>query len=167
MWRRFSAVPLSMCVSSFNLLGLTVLEKSVTKKFVWKLERKKNEEIKGQICSSSLILVYTIHSPTVDVCTKFQYAAAAWFRYTRYTYPLSMCVPSFNFLGLTVPEKNVMKKFNVWKLERKKNEEIKGRISISSLTFVYTKHSPTVNVCTKFQLCRPYSSWEKCDDNFC
>ena len=31
---------------SFNLLGLTVLEKKVTKIFnVWKLERKKNEEI--------------------------------------------------------------------------------------------------------------------------
>ena len=43
------------------------------------------------------------------------------------------CVPSFNLLGLTVPEKSVTKKFNVWKLERKKNEEIKGRINTSSL----------------------------------
>ena len=27
--------------------------------------------------------------------------------------PLSMCVPSFNLLGLTVPEKSVTKNFNV------------------------------------------------------
>ena len=40
--------------------------------------------------------------------------------------PLSTCVPSFNLLGLTVPEKSEMKNFNVWKLERKKNEEING-----------------------------------------
>ena len=60
-------------VPSFNL-GLTVPEKSVTKNFnVRKLERKKNEKkIKGQISSSSLIPVYTIHLPTVHVCTKFQ-----------------------------------------------------------------------------------------------
>ena len=37
-----------------------------------------------------------------------------------------MCVPSFNLLGLTVPEKIVTKNFNVWKLERKKNEKNKG-----------------------------------------
>ena len=35
----------------------------------------------------------------------------------------STCVPSFNLLGLTVPEKGVMKNFDVWKLERKKNEK--------------------------------------------
>ena len=93
--------PLFTCVPSFNLLGLTVLEKSVTKNFnVRKLERKKNEEIKGWI-----------------------YAEAAWFRYTRYSCPLSTYVPSLNRLDLTVPEKNVTKNFNVWKLERKKNEK--------------------------------------------
>ena len=79
-----------MCVPSFNLLCLTVPEKSVTKIFnVWKLERKKNEEIKGWI------------------------RAAAWFPYTRYTHPVSMCVPSFNLLGLTVPEKSVTKNFHL------------------------------------------------------
>ena len=36
--------------------------------------------------------------------------------------PLSTCVPTFNLLSLTVPEKSVTKNFNVWKLERKKNE---------------------------------------------
>ena len=39
-------------------------------------------------------------------------------------FPLSMCVPSFNLLGLKVPEKSVTKSFNVWKLEGKKTEEI-------------------------------------------
>ena len=123
---------------SFNLLGLTVPEKSVTKNFnVRKLERKKNEEIKGRICRSSLIPVYTIHLPTVHVR------------------------PSFNLLGLTVPEKSVTKNFNVWKLARKKNEEIKGQISSSSLILVYTIHLFTVHVCTKFQSSRPHSFWAK------
>ena len=36
------------------------------------LRERKNEEIKGRIRSSSLIPVYTIHLPTVHVCTKFQ-----------------------------------------------------------------------------------------------
>ena len=76
-------VSLSTCVPSFNLLGLTFPEKSVTKTFnVWKLERKKNGEIKGQMSSSSLF---------PESC------------------PLSTCVPSFNLLGLTVPEKSVKK----------------------------------------------------------
>ena len=48
--------------------------------------------------------------------------------------------------------------FKVWKLERKKNEEIKGRISSSSLISVYTIQLPTVHVCTKFQSSRPHSS---------
>ena len=64
--------PIFHQVTSLNLLGLTVPEKSVTKHFnVWKLERKKNE-IKGQISRSSLIPVYMIHLFTVHVCTKFQ-----------------------------------------------------------------------------------------------
>ena len=99
---------------SFNLLGLTVRENSVMKIFnVWKLERKK--EIKGQI-SSSLIPVYTIHLPTIHL----------W--------------PSFSLLDLTVPENWRERKmkcdehFNVWKLERKKNE-IKGQISSSLYTW--------------------------------
>ena len=48
------------------------------------------------------------------------------FWYTRYIHPLSTCVPSFNLLGLTVPEKSVKKIFNAWKLARKKNEKNKG-----------------------------------------
>ena len=132
-------------VISSNLLGLTVPEKSVTKKFnIWKLERKKNE-LKGWISSSILISVYTIQ---LSIC------------------PLFMCIPSFNLLGLTVPEKSVTKNFNVWKLERKKNEEIKEWIGTSSLFPVYTIHLPTVHVGTKFQSSRPHYSWEKCDEKF-
>ena len=75
-----------------------------------------------------------------------------------------MCVPSFNLQGLTVPEKRVMKNFNVenW---RKKNEEIKGQISSSSLIPVHMIHLPIVHVCTKFQSSRPQSR-EKCDQKF-
>ena len=72
-------------------------------------------------------------------------------------------VPSFKFLGLKAPEKNVTKIVNVWKLERKKNKEIKGQTSGSSLILV---HPPTVNKCTKFKLFWPHSSGEKCDENF-
>ena len=136
-------LPLFMCVPSFSLLGLTAPEKSVTKNFnVWKLERKKSKEIKGQISRSSLISVYTIHLPIVHVCTKFQSSR-----------PYS----SWEKCG---------EKFNVWKLERKTNEEINGQISRSSLIPVYTIHLPTDHVCTKFQSSRPHSSWKKYDENF-
>ena len=91
----------------------------------------KNILIKGQICSSSLIPIYMIYPP------------------------LSSCAPSFNLLGLTVPEKSVTKIFNVWTLEK---EKIKGQISSSSLILVYMIHSPTVHMCTKSQPSRPHSS---------
>ena len=136
------------------------------------MERKKNEEIKGWIQSSSLILVYMIHLPTVQACTNFQPSrphhsrekcemkgwirAATWFQYTRYIHLFSTCVTSFNLLGLIVPEKTVTKNFHVWIFERKKNEKIKG----------YTIHLPIVHMCTKFQSSRPHSFWEKCDEKF-
>ena len=184
-----------MCVPSFNLQGITVPEKSVTKNFnVKKLERKKNEEIKGWIWSSSLIPVHKRHLPTVQVCTKFnlqgltgpeksvmknfnvwklerkkneeierQISSSSLIPvYILYICPLSMCVPSFNFQGLTVPEKSVTKHINIWKLERKKNEEIKRWLCCSSLIPVHTIHLPTVHMCTKFQPSRPHYSWEKC-----
>ena len=44
-------------------------------------------------------------------------------RYKMYIFSQSTCVTSFQYLGLTVPEKSVMKKFNLWKLERKKNKK--------------------------------------------
>ena len=108
----------------------------------WKLERKKNEEIKGWISSSSLIPVNMIHLPTVHVCTKFQSSRphSSW--------------------------EKCDKKFQCWKLERKKNEEIMRWISSSSLIPVNMIHLPTVYVCTKFQSSRPHSSWEKSDEKF-
>ena len=112
----------------------------------WKLGEKK-KWIKGRISSSSLIPVNLIHLPTVHMCTKFQSSrphssrekcdkkfqcwklerkkneeikgqirAAAWLQYTWYICPLPMCVPSFNLLGLTVPEKSVTKNSNIWKV---------------------------------------------------
>ena len=50
---------------------------------------KKNEEIKGWM------------------------RAAACFQYTQYICTMFTCVPSFNLLGLTVPEKSVMKNFHL------------------------------------------------------
>ena len=105
----------------------------------WK-ERKM--EIKGQITSSSQILVYTIHLPTVHVCTKFQSSRPHSFW------------------------EKCDEKFQCWKLERKKKEEIKGCISSSSLIPVYMIHLPTDHVCTNFQSYRPHSSREKCDKTF-
>ena len=59
-----------MCNKFLNLVGLTVPEKKATKiSDVRKLGKRK---IKGQISSSILILVYTIHPPIVDKCTKCQ-----------------------------------------------------------------------------------------------
>ena len=65
-----------------------------------------------------------------------------------------MCVPTFNIVRLIVPEKSATK------------NEIKRLINRNSLILVYTIQTPTVHVYTKFQLCRPYSSWEKCDEKF-
>ena len=98
---------LPMCVSSFNFVGLT--EKCDKKIKVLEFERKKIEEIKENISTSILIQLY------INL--------------------LSLCGPSFNFVleGLPVPEKREMKFFYTWKLERKENEEIKGRISRMSL----------------------------------
>ena len=79
--------------------------------------------------------------------------------------PLPTYVPNFNLLGLTVCDESVTKNFNVWKLERKKNEVIKGQIRVAAW-FLHTIHLPTVHICTKFHSSRPHSSWEKCDEKF-
>ena len=66
---------------------------------------------------------------------------------------LSTCVPSFNSVGLTVPEKSVAKFFNVWNLERKKNEEIhNGMNADAELWHFKLKHADsginnTSNLC--------------------
>ena len=112
----------------------------------WKISMLKIEEkekwITGWIRSSSPILVYMIHLPTVHVCTNFQPSRPQSSR------------------------EKCDQKFQCWKLERKKNEEIKGRISSSNLIPVDMIHLPTVYVCTKFQSSRPYSSQEKSDQKF-
>ena len=61
-----------MSVPSFNFLGLAIPERSVTKILMFENWRERNEEIKNQVSSSILILVYTIHPPIVHVCNKFQ-----------------------------------------------------------------------------------------------
>ena len=101
---------------------------------VWKLGEKEKWRNKGMNESSSLIPVYKIHLPTVYVCTKFQSSRpnSSW--------------------------EKCDEKFQCWKLERKKNEEIKEWISSMI-------HLPTVHVCTNFQTSRPHSSREKCDKN--
>ena len=93
-----------MCVSSFNFLGLT--EKCNKKLMFWNLRRRRKKKKKKS--TSSLIQVYIIHQPSVHVWTQLQ-------------------------LSLSVPEKREMIFLNIWKLERKKNKEIKGRISRRSL----------------------------------
>ena len=79
------------CIPSFNFVGLKFLRKVWQKCLMIENWRKKNAEIKGQISSSSQILVYTIihpllkcvpsvnfvlrttiHPAIVHVCTKFQ-----------------------------------------------------------------------------------------------
>ena len=155
----YSILPSKVKISVFFPMGLPTNSPAIALSV-----EKEKWKIMGQISSSSLIPVQTIHLPTVHERKKITgpITAAAWFRYTRYIHPFSKCVTSFNLLGLTVPEKSVTKNFNVWKLERK----IKGRISSSSLTPVYTIHLPTVHMCTKFQPSRPHSSWEKIDEKF-
>ena len=44
-------------------------------------------------------------------------------RYKMYIFSQSTCVTSFQYLGLKVPEKSVMKNVNLWKLEKNKNKK--------------------------------------------
>ena len=110
-----------------------------------KMGEKKNEGVKGRISSSSLIQVYLLHLPTVHVCTQFQSSRPHSSREKYHKkfqcwklertknekikgrksssslIPANMvhlptCVPSFNLLGLTVPEKSVTKNSNVRKV---------------------------------------------------
>ena len=102
-----------------------------------KIGEKEKWRNKGMNKSSSLIPVYTIRLPTVHVCTKFQSSRphSSW--------------------------EKCDEKFQCWKLERKKNEEITGLINTSSLILVYMIHLSTVHVCNDFQYSRPHSSREK------
>ena len=55
-------------------------------------------------------------------------------RYTQYIHPLFLCVPSFNFLGLTIPGRSATKflMFENWR-ERKKEELNKQQQSDSGI----------------------------------
>ena len=81
---------------------------------------------------------------------------------------MSLSVPNLNLLGHTVPETGVTEIFNVWKLEREINGEIKHQIRSSIMISVYMIHPSTIHVCTKFQDSRLFtvSYWIKCDKNF-
>ena len=83
-----------------------------------------------------------IHQPTVHVWTKFQ-----------------LCVP-------LSPWEKTGEFFYTWKLERKKNEEIKGRISRRNLVHFLIKQQMVHNTCTKLQNLTCNSSWEICVKNF-
>ena len=56
--------------------------------------------------------------------------------------------------------------FYIWKLERKKNEEIKGRISRRNLVLFHIKQQMIHNTCTKLQNPTCSSSWEIFVTNF-
>ena len=69
-----------------------------------------------------------------------------------------MCVPSYNFLSFIVPEESVTMNFHLWQIVKLIKEfKSKGYVPLA-LILVYTIHQSTVNVCTRFQLCDPYSS---------
>ena len=56
--------------------------------------------------------------------------------------------------------------FYIWKLERNKNKETKGRISRRSLVFFQIKQQMIDNICTKLQNPTCNSSWEIFVTNF-
>ena len=105
-------------------------------------ETEKRRKIKEQVYSGCLFLVYTIDQSFAHVCIKFQ------------------------LLCLSVPEKREIKLFDIWKLERKKNEEIKGRISRMNLDLFPIKQQMIHNTCTKLQNPMCNSSWEIFVTNF-
>ena len=94
----------------------------------------------------------------MEICKTYQgihsksYRPFAWFKYTLYNSPLSMCVPSFKFIGFIAPEKSVMKIFHLWqivKLIKGFNSKSNGLLA---MIMIYTSaHCPCVY---------PYSSWE-------
>ena len=126
----------SMCVPSFNLLGLTVPEESVTKKFqslkIGEKEKLRNKETNKQQQPDSGIHDTSAHCP--------------------------LSVPSFNLLGLTVPEKSVTKIFLMLENCRERKMKNKGMNKSSSLIPIYTIHPPIVHMCNKFQPSRPHCS---------
>ena len=102
--------------------------RKVWQKFnILEFARKKIEEIKEYINTSSPIQVDMIHQPTVHM----------W--------------QSFNFVCLSVPEK---RKIYIWKLERKKREEIKGRISRRNQVLFHTTTNDSQHFVPSYKILR-------------
>ena len=115
-------------------------EKSDQKFQCWKLERKKNEEIKGQI------------------------RAAAWFQYTWHLSPLPTCIPSFNLLGLTVPKKSVTKNSNVWKVNWTWRFHNMSTVTCGHVTPFDWFDPAGIRTCLRFYGCPGYQQvWQRSD----
>ena len=98
---------------------------------------RKRREIKEQVYSGCLFLVYTIDQPFAP-----------------------MCVSSFNFVCLSVPEKRD-EIFWYLKIEEKEKWKIKGRISRRNLVLFFPiKQQMIHHTCTKLQNLMCNSSWE-------
>ena len=156
--------------------------------YVWKLERKKNEQIKGWIgltvpwekCDEKFSFERLLNdrmtegqgkSSIAPTFSKWGYkkgwiSSSSSLTAVYMIYPPIVHVCTKFQLSMTHNSwEKGDKMFNVWKLERKKTKEIKKQISSSSLILVYRIHPPIEHVCNKFQPSRPHSSWEKCDKN--
>ena len=135
---------LSTYVPSINPPGLTVLEKSVTKTFnvfmkIGEEEKWRNKGMNKQQQPDSGIHDTSANCPRVYQVTTIQ---------------------ASQFL------RNVWRKILMSENWTKKNEEIMGWISSSSLIPIYMIHLPTVHVCTKYQLSRSHNFLEKGDKKF-
>ena len=155
-------------------------------------ETEKRRNIKEQVYSGCLYLVYTIHvdQPFAHVCIKFQLCRThrkVWQKImfwnwwenkwrnknkhqpdssTHDTSTYCSCVDQVLTLCATQSLRKEMKVFDIWKLERKKGEEIKGRISMRNLVLFHMKQQMIQNTCTKLQNPMCNSSWEIFVTNF-
>ena len=100
-----------------------------------------------------LILVYMIHQPTIHVCTKFQLY--------RFHSSREICKENVSLMV----NYNLWS-FHLWQIVKPITGFNSRSYGSLALIQVYTIHQPTVHVCSRFQLCNTYSSWEKCDKNF-
>ena len=121
-----------MCVSSFNFADLT--KKNLTKIWcfgIWENENWRNKEINKHQQPDSSIHDTSTYCPCVDQV-------------------------------LTLCDSQSLRKeifFDIWKLERKKNEEIKGSLCRRNLVLFHRKQQMIHNTCTKLQNPMCNSSW--------
>ena len=127
-----------MCVSSINFVGLT--EKCDKKFNVLEFERKKIEGINKHQQPDSITHDTSTYWPCVDQVSTL--CASHSLRKERSIF------------------------FYIWKLERKKNEEIKGRVSKRNLVLSHIKQQMIHNTCTKLQNLMCNSSREIFVTNF-